>query len=452
MSQNSSMQSSTMTRSKTNVRTDGRDKKGSNKSRNRNEIVKCKDCNKELSESSQAMTCDICHRWLCIQCLEVPEELYASLQKYPVPHAMFPCKDCTSTASSWREMNPTLVNLKDSQDQSLLKFDKFEKEWSSFKNELRNDLKEAVKVEIEKSLKETVEPRLKQLEEKLTQDLVELQSKVNPKEASNEEVLGSLIKDTVREELQKERKKVNLILYNVRESSENNTDARVRHDINMVKRVNSASAEVKDIDKQIVSIHRLGKNNPDKARPLRVVFSKAKTKFDLLTNSFKLSTSENDEMRKVKLAIDRTQSEMNEHKRLIEEIERRKSHGESNLIIRKGRIVSKSDVQGNRPAAAGSINETGRIDRGNPRALHLIQEGGAIGGFGLLEEEEVSDRMSEIRSVVSSENLEMDGAFETEVNKFPTLIRSNEFASDDGGLGLAVGGFSASPRGNDQSI
>ena len=55
--------------------------------------MKCKDCNKELSESSQAMTCDICQRWLCrIQCLEVPED---SLQKYLVLQAMLPCKDCT---------------------------------------------------------------------------------------------------------------------------------------------------------------------------------------------------------------------------------------------------------------------------------------------------------------------------------------------------------------------
>ena len=37
--------------------------------------------------------------------------------------------------------------------------------------------------------------------------------------------------------LQRERKKVNLILYNVKESSESNRDARVRHDINMVKQV-----------------------------------------------------------------------------------------------------------------------------------------------------------------------------------------------------------------------
>ena len=203
MSQNTTIQSSTMTRSKSNVKTDGnRKKKHSSKSKNRNETVKCKDCNKELSEGSQAMTCDICHRWLCIQCLEVPEGLYASLQKYSVLHAMFPCKDCTSTASSWKEMNRRLVNLKDSQDQSLLKFDKFEKEWTSFKNELRNDLEVAVTVEVEKNLRESVEPRLKQLEEKLTQDILALKVKVNPKEASNEEPLGILIKDTVREELQ----------------------------------------------------------------------------------------------------------------------------------------------------------------------------------------------------------------------------------------------------------
>ena len=149
------------------------------------------------------MTCDICHRWLCIQCLEVPEGLYTSLQKYPVRHAMLSCKDCTSTASSWKEMNQTLVNLKDSQDQSLLKFAKFEKEWTSFKTELRNDLKVAVTVEAEQNLRETVEPRLKQLEAKLTQDILDLKVKVNPKEASNEEPLGILIKDTVREELQR---------------------------------------------------------------------------------------------------------------------------------------------------------------------------------------------------------------------------------------------------------
>ena len=167
-----------------------------------------------------------------------------------------------------------------------------------------------------------------------------------------------------------------MILYNVKESSESNRDACVRHDINMVKRVNSVSAEVKDIDRQIVSIHRLGKSNPDKARPLRVVFSKAKTKFDLLTNSFKLSTSENNEMRKVKLAIDRTQSEMIAHKSLIEESERRRSNGESNLIIRKGHIVSKIDVQGNRPVAVCSIGLVDKVDRGTLSGSQIPQKGG----------------------------------------------------------------------------
>ena len=78
-----------------------------------------------------------------------------------------------------------------------------------------------------------------------------------------------MIRDTVKEELLREKKKVNLILYHVKKSSEFNRNARVRHAINMVKRLNSASAEVKDIDKEIVSIHRLGKGSSDKARPLR---------------------------------------------------------------------------------------------------------------------------------------------------------------------------------------
>ena len=53
---------------------------------------------------------------------------------------------------------------------------------------------------------------------------------------------------------------------------------------------------------------------------------------------------------------------MNVHKSLIEEIERRRSNGESNLKIRKGHIVSKSDVQSNGPVAAGSIGLADKVD------------------------------------------------------------------------------------------
>ena len=41
---------------------------------------------------------------------------------------------------------------------------------------------------------------------------------------------------------------------------------------------------------------------------------------------------------------------------------------------------------------------------------------------------------------------------ETEVYKFPTSIRTNQLLSDDGSLGIAVGVFSASPRGDTQLI
>ena len=67
-------------------------------------------------------------------------------------------------------------------------------------------------------------------------------------------------------------------------------------------------------------------------------------------------------------------------------------------------------------------------------------------------EDEVSDRVSEIRLAASSENLEIESSMETGEHKFPTSIMTNQLLSDDGSLGLAVGGFSASPRGDDQLI
>ena len=67
-------------------------------------------------------------------------------------------------------------------------------------------------------------------------------------------------------------------------------------------------------------------------------------------------------MRKVKLTTDRTQSERIVHKILNEEIKRRRSNGESNLIIRKI-ILYLNLTSGNRPVAAGSTSLTDKIAR-----------------------------------------------------------------------------------------
>ena len=36
----------------------------------------CKDCEITMEDDTKALTCSFCHKWVCTQCLDIPDELY----------------------------------------------------------------------------------------------------------------------------------------------------------------------------------------------------------------------------------------------------------------------------------------------------------------------------------------------------------------------------------------
>jgi len=145
----------------------------------------------------------------------------------------------------------------------------------------------------------------------------------------------------------RERRKNNLIIYNLVEKSDREADKKAFTDL--CQAVFSGQFTV-------TKVFRLGKrtDNNDRPRPLLVVFHDESDKNVLLASSPKLR--HHDLYKNVYLSPDRTKFERVNYKKLVEELKLRRSNGENNLIIRNNSII----IRPTRPrSSAGNTTTSG---------------------------------------------------------------------------------------------
>ena len=103
----------------------------------------------------------------------------------------------------------------------------------------------------------------------------------------------------------------------------------------------------------IDKVTRLGKLVKEKPRPLLVTLVDNSVRRQILRNAKTLRNSTT--YKKVFISPDLTPKEREANKNLLEELRRRKQAGEVNLIIKRGKIISK---QMNGPAAMDSTGNS----------------------------------------------------------------------------------------------
>ena len=108
-------------------------------------------------------------------------------------------------------------------------------------------------------------------------------------------------------------------------------------DATAFSRLVSSQFKIENIS--IVKTAHLGRINPDKPRPLLVNLSDSSSRRYLLQNSKILRG--NPEYNKVYISPDLSPKEREANKKLHMELRQHRQGGETNLIIRKGKIVSK---------------------------------------------------------------------------------------------------------------
>jgi len=153
-------------------------------------------------------------------------------------------------------------------------------------------------------------------------------------------VLNTTASSIADELADRERRKNNLIIYNLPEKSDREADKKLFAEL-----CKTTFSEEFAVSK----ILRLGKKNDNKNRPLLVVLKHETDKSFLLSNSARLR--QHDSSKTVYFSPDRTKFERLKYKNLVEELKQRKAKGETNLIIRNNTIV-------NRRTRASSITTT----------------------------------------------------------------------------------------------
>ena len=140
-----------------------------------------------------------------------------------------------------------------------------------------------------------------------------------------------MIPTEIMEERDQERRKQNIIVYNLLESNAELVDDRKRHDA-MEVRCMLAGMQLSEIEVKVTV--RLGKKNGDKPRPLLVTLSSLR---DPVLRRARMVRRYKDWQR-VFIDPDRTPKEQEDFKKLRDEFKRRKESGE-NVVMREGKIL-----------------------------------------------------------------------------------------------------------------
>lgn len=129
-----------------------------------------------------------------------------------------------------------------------------------------------------------------------------------------------------------------MILYGLPEPSGADSSERKSNDEQCFR--NLAKAEFKIDDLDIDQIFRLGKRTENKSRPLLVRLQDSQARKYILKNAKSLRNSSS--YKNVYVSPDLTPKERKLNKQLYQELKYRKDHGEKDLIIRNGKIVSRT--------------------------------------------------------------------------------------------------------------
>ena len=160
--------------------------------------------------------------------------------------------------------------------------------------------------------------------------------------SSSNKAVGDKIEQQVQKSADDDRKETelirskeqNLVFFNVPESDEDNVGERMKFDFNLLSE--AYKQELKH--DQISSLFRVGKKG-EKVRPLIVKFKSVEIKNNMLKKTSKMNIKHDNEVRPIYVAIDRTEKQREEHRKLVSELRERKSRGENDLIIRNNKIV-----------------------------------------------------------------------------------------------------------------
>lgn len=327
------------------------------------EIPKCTACHRMITDETRALCCDRCSgedSWKCIQCLGMAAEMYDALIAPEAQSLKWFCVQCEKELNS-REV---VGNRKEDDNRSdkILKLLEQLVEGSKSVEHRLNQIEVSLDNKADSSIVQQQEERINKLEkEKVFQDDNMKQIDIRIMNLEKQLLTGTedrnldseKSKDMDRktmsgvDEIQdRDRRKANLIIFNMPESEADDPEDRKLFDIaEMVDLLNELKVNTEVTRPVRLGPKRIGSRWP---RPLRVTLNNEEDKWKVLKSSKNLMMSGKDIYKEIYLKRDMTQMERDHETKLRQELKSRRqqeeeSGGTANWIIWRGRVVKKRD-------------------------------------------------------------------------------------------------------------
>ena len=258
----------------------------------------CPECQNHVTSDQKGISCDGCNQWWHSGCAKLSNQEYNILSKNT--NINWVCQKCIDLKSQPTDMTKQLLTMMNSMIDKLAK----------------------------------IEERMSNMESN------------NLKEDNLEDLVSAKVQEAMEEAQEQQKRKLNLVLVNVPESSNPDREAALKEDEEkvgqLVNKITSAGSETPLPRKGFNSI-RLGKRNAGtRARLLRITVDNLETKKQILKEAFRLNDpNEKDPSKKVFVNPDYTLKQREENKLLRQELKERTSKGETDLIISGKKIVKK---------------------------------------------------------------------------------------------------------------
>ena len=330
----------------------------------------CTKCGVIISDDTKALQCDRCvaDKWMCAQCLNLPGEMYDHLVSDQNCPLRWFCNECEKKAAAddtgefgiWSSKMEVMFDKMDqilnringvenqlSQKADLLTLNKIEERLQKVESIVQENNKAMDQLSAEK-----LEGVLSLMEQRLQSVEHEVQDVQSAKKLENtqvmdyvDKVISTRTQDTVDEEAEKNRRKTNVIVHGLPESSAQDSAERETDDLGMVSTMLHA---IKCDDVEVGQVVRLGKrpesassSELQKPRPLKLVFRTEDHRTQVLKSAKNLRREEEGVWKGVHIHADLTMKEREARRKLVSEMKQRKEEGETDLIIAQGRIVKK---------------------------------------------------------------------------------------------------------------
>ena len=290
----------------------------------------CKQCQKMVSESG--LLCSFCENWYCQPCTDLTQSVFKSLDDSPECLMWF-CKSCITAL-------PGLKKL-------LVRVTACENEQTEIKQRI-TQLEQKEKATNIKSI--DFDKRLTTLE---SQDP---NKDISPSIEGN---LSDVVDNVLSERADQEKRKLNLICINMKESNKDLSSERREEDSDNLRYI---LLEQLGIDPNIETsdLVRLGKKNTGeqtRVRPLRFKVKDLESKNVILRAGKFLRNSADKSINSIFITPDLTKQQRDDAYKLRQEKKQRELEGEENLRIVRGKIIK------DRPKTKPTRPATGRTTR-----------------------------------------------------------------------------------------